>query len=104
MSIESLSPRETTVFFRLANGERLTDIASDLQLSIKTVSTYRTRLLKKLDLVSNAEIAALAVTMEGGSCKECGGTGIMEKGNDYDAGIPCHACRASGNASGEVWP
>lgn len=67
MSIATLSPRETTVFFRLANGDRLTDIANDLQLSIKTVSTYRTRLLKKLDLVSNAEIAALAVTLQGGA-------------------------------------
>lgn len=67
MSIATLSPRETTVLFRLANGERLTDIASDLGLSIKTVSTYRTRLLKKLDLVSNDDIAALAVTLQGGA-------------------------------------
>jgi two-component system invasion response regulator UvrY len=56
-----LSERELQVFLRLAEGQSVSAIGSALHLSIKTVSTYRTRLLEKLDVASNAELAAYAV-------------------------------------------
>lgn len=56
-----LSEREMQVFLRLAKGEAVSDIASVLNLSVKTISTYRTRLLEKLELSSNAELAAYAL-------------------------------------------
>lgn len=52
----TLTDREFQVFSALAKGKRLTDIAEEMSLSIKTISTYRTRLLKKLRLTSNADI------------------------------------------------
>lgn len=52
----ALTDREFQVFSALAKGKRLTDIAQEMSLSIKTISTYRTRLLKKLCLTSNADI------------------------------------------------
>ena len=58
---EQLSERELQVFLRLASGESVSDIAATLNLSIKTVSTYRSRLLEKLELASNAELAAYAI-------------------------------------------
>ena len=57
---ESLSERELQVFLRLAKGETVSSIADVLNLSIKTVSTYRSRLLEKLDVNSNAELATYA--------------------------------------------
>jgi DNA-binding NarL/FixJ family response regulator len=45
----------------LASGGRLTQIAESLSLSVKTVSTYRTRLLAKLKASTNAELTAYAV-------------------------------------------
>jgi DNA-binding NarL/FixJ family response regulator len=58
---EQLSERELQVFQRLAAGESVSDIAASLNLSVKTVSTYRARLLEKLDVASNAELAAYAI-------------------------------------------
>ena len=46
---------------RLARGESVSDIAAMLNLSVKTVSTYRTRLLEKLGVGSNAELATYAL-------------------------------------------
>ena len=43
------------------NGKTLTEIAEPLSLSAKTVSTYRTRLLEKMDLKTNAEIIRYAI-------------------------------------------
>lgn len=57
---ESLSERELQVFLRLAKGETVSGIAEVLNLSIKTVSTYRSRLLEKLNVNSNAELATYA--------------------------------------------
>lgn len=57
----ALSERELQVFLRLAAGESVGDIAEALHLSIKTVSTYRTRVLEKLAVSSNAELAAYAI-------------------------------------------
>lgn len=58
---DRLSPRELDVFMRLARGETVTDIAAALGVSIKTVSTYRTRILQKTGFRSNADIVAYAV-------------------------------------------
>lgn len=56
-----LSERELQVFLRLARGESVSDIAAALALSVKTVSTYRSRVLEKLQVASNAELAAYAI-------------------------------------------
>ncbi len=58
---DKLSDRELQVFLRLARGESVSDIAGVLSLSVKTVSTYRTRLLEKLGVASNAELATYAL-------------------------------------------
>lgn len=58
---ELLSDRELQVFLSLAKGETVTAIASELNLSVKTISTYRARLLEKLGAQSNAELATYAV-------------------------------------------
>jgi DNA-binding NarL/FixJ family response regulator len=58
---ELLSERELQVFLRLAEGQSVSDIATTLHLSVKTISTYRARLLEKLGVASNAELAAYAV-------------------------------------------
>lgn len=58
---EQLSERELQVFLHLARGQSVSDIGKSLHLSIKTVSTYRSRLLDKLGVASNAELAAYAL-------------------------------------------
>jgi two-component system, NarL family, invasion response regulator UvrY len=58
---DGLSERELQVFLRLAAGESVSAIADSLHLSVKTISTYRTRLLEKLDVSSNAELASYAI-------------------------------------------
>lgn len=57
---EQLSDREMQVFMRLVKGESVSVIAQDLHLSVKTVSTYRSRLLEKLGVASNAELTTYA--------------------------------------------
>lgn len=56
-----LSERELQVFLRLAEGWSVSAIADALHLSTKTISTYRSRLMEKMGLCSNAELAAYAV-------------------------------------------
>jgi len=56
-----LSDREFEVFRRLAAGEGLGDIAERLHLSVKTVSTHKTRILQKMDMTSAAELVRYAV-------------------------------------------
>lgn len=58
---ENLSERELQVFIRLAKGESVSEIAANLHLSVKTISTYRSRLIEKLDVSSNAELATYAL-------------------------------------------
>lgn len=58
---QQLSERELQVFLRLARGQSVSEIGKDLHLSVKTVSTYRSRLLEKLGISSNAELAAYAL-------------------------------------------
>jgi DNA-binding CsgD family transcriptional regulator len=55
--LKSLSKRELEVLIGLARGERNTDIATRLQLSKKSVSTYRSRVFEKLKVESNAQLA-----------------------------------------------
>jgi two-component system, NarL family, invasion response regulator UvrY len=56
-----LTAREFQVFRKLAAGLGITSIASELSLSVKTVSTYRTRLLEKMKMSSNAEMTGYAL-------------------------------------------
>jgi DNA-binding NarL/FixJ family response regulator len=53
--------RELQVFTRIARGVSPAVMANELGLSVKTVSTYRARILEKMGMRSNAEIAAYAV-------------------------------------------
>ena len=56
-----LSAREFQIFIKLVCGRCIVDIAQELFLSAKTVSTYRSRLLKKMHVNSNAELTHYAV-------------------------------------------
>lgn len=58
---ESLSDRELQVFLRLASGETIGRMAEGMFLSAKTVSTYRTRVLAKLQLSGNSDLTYYAV-------------------------------------------
>ena len=64
---ESLTDREFQVFRLLATGKKLKEIADELCLSINTISTYRSRILQKMDLKSNADVIRYAI--ENGLCK-----------------------------------
>ncbi len=54
---ELLGPQEYRVMVLLASGQRVSDIATTMHLSPKTISTYRTRILEKMGLSSNIDIA-----------------------------------------------
>ena len=58
---ELLSERELQVFLRLAQGETVGQIADSMCLSVKTVSTYRSRVLEKLKLSTNSELTYYAL-------------------------------------------
>jgi two-component system, NarL family, invasion response regulator UvrY len=58
---EQLSERELQVFLRLAKGETVSHMANGMSLSVKTISTYRSRVLEKLALVSNSELTYYAL-------------------------------------------
>ena len=58
---EALSERELQVFLRLARGETVGDMAAAMSLSVKTVSTYRTRVLEKLKLHTNSDLTYYAL-------------------------------------------
>ena len=60
-SHEQLSEREFQVFLKLAKGETAGDIAKALSLSVKTVSTYRTRVMEKMSLASNSDLTYYAL-------------------------------------------
>jgi DNA-binding NarL/FixJ family response regulator len=59
--LDSLSNREVQVLRRLALGQTNREIAESYCLSIKTVDTYRSRLLKKLNLRNNADLSRFAI-------------------------------------------
>jgi DNA-binding NarL/FixJ family response regulator len=57
---ELLSDREYKVFLLIASGKSVSDIAMELSLSVKTISTYRSNILKKMALKNNSEITHYA--------------------------------------------
>ena len=59
---ESLSDREFEVLRLIASGRTPTEIAGHLSLSVKTISTYRTRLLHKMGMRHNAELTHYAIS------------------------------------------
>ena len=56
-----LSDREFQVFCKLANGQAVSEVADELFLSVKTISTYRARILEKMHIKSNAHITYYAI-------------------------------------------
>jgi two-component system invasion response regulator UvrY len=58
---ETLSDREFQVLRLIAAGKSVTEIAAELYLSVKTVSTYRARLLDKMNLGTNADLIHYAI-------------------------------------------
>jgi two-component system invasion response regulator UvrY len=58
---EKLSDREFDVMKLLANGKSVSDIAEMLSLSVTTVSTYRARVMSKMDLRSNSDLTKYAI-------------------------------------------
>ena len=58
---EPLTDREFQVFCLLATGKKLKEIADELCLSINTISTYRSRILQKMDMSSNADVIRYAI-------------------------------------------
>jgi len=58
---DRLSPRERQVFVKLATGDGITAIARELTLSVKTVSTYRRRILEKMGFESNGDMTGYAI-------------------------------------------
>ena len=59
---EALSDREYRVMWLLASGKQINQIAKEMSLSPSTVSTYRSRILKKLKVGSNAELVRYAIS------------------------------------------
>jgi len=58
---ETLSDREFHVLCRIASGKTIKEISDELALSIKTVSTYRSRILDKMHMKNNAELTHYAL-------------------------------------------
>lgn len=58
---EKLTNREFEIFKLLALGKTLTQIAESMSLALTTISTHRTRILKKLDVTSNSELTRYAI-------------------------------------------
>jgi len=58
--VKDLSDREYFILLRLAAGESVTEISRTLALSVKTISTYRSRIFKKLGLKSNIQLMQFA--------------------------------------------
>lgn len=59
--VATLSDREFEVFRNIGGGMTVSQIASELELSVKTISTFRSRVLEKLNLENNAQIMQFAV-------------------------------------------
>lgn len=58
---ELLSDREFQILRMLASGKTVSQVADELSLSVKTISTHRMRLLKKMQMKTNAELTSYAV-------------------------------------------
>ncbi len=61
---ETLSDREFQVMCMIASGKTVSEIANVINLSINTVSTYRLRVLEKMNMKSNAELTHYAIKMQ----------------------------------------
>ncbi len=60
---ERLSDREHQVFIMLAEGQSPTEIGKELSLSVKTISTHRSRILDKMQMKKNAELIHYAISL-----------------------------------------
>jgi two-component system, NarL family, invasion response regulator UvrY len=58
---ETLSDREYQILLMIASGKTVSDIAAEMCLSVKTVSTYRSRIIDKMKLKNNAELTTYAI-------------------------------------------
>ena len=58
---ECLSDREYDVMLRIASGSTVSEIAEEIHLSVKTISTYRARVLEKMRMKNNAELTQYGV-------------------------------------------
>jgi len=58
---DTLSDREFQVLALISSGKTVTQIAEELALSVKTISTYRTRILEKMQMKTNAELTHYAI-------------------------------------------
>jgi two-component system, NarL family, invasion response regulator UvrY len=58
---EALSDREYQVLRLIASGKTVSEIAGELSLSVKTISTYRSRILEKMGMKNNAELMHYAM-------------------------------------------
>ena len=58
---EDLSDREFQIMCLIASGNTLQQIADNLSISVKTVSTYRSRILEKMSMKSNVELTHYAI-------------------------------------------
>lgn len=58
---EILSNREFEIMIKIANGKSLQEIANELFISIKTVSTYRCRIMEKMELRTNADLTRYCI-------------------------------------------
>lgn len=67
---ESLSDREFLVLRMIASGKTVGLIARELSLSVKTISTYRTRLLEKMSMTNNAQLLQYAFQNELVECRK----------------------------------
>ena len=61
---ERLSDREFLILRMIASGKQVSQIASELSISVSTVSTYRARILEKMDMKNNAELTHYALQKE----------------------------------------
>jgi two-component system, NarL family, invasion response regulator UvrY len=59
---ERLSDREFEVLCAIASGKTASEIAATMHLSVKTISTYRARLLEKMGMTSNSELTRYAIS------------------------------------------
>jgi DNA-binding NarL/FixJ family response regulator len=57
----ALSDREMDILIRIASGNTVSEIGKQLSLSVKTISTYRARILKKMNMKHNAELTHYAI-------------------------------------------
>jgi len=58
---ETLSAREFQILCMIGSGKSVTDIADELALSVKTIGTYRSRILEKMEMKNNAELIRYAI-------------------------------------------